>query len=301
MSEAPANEIARAFIASCRDEIEAPKPGNVHIFSDGHGMTVEHFLRSAEVAAEPLCRPFSTVGARILGAVEATAASVGLNTNLGIILLCAPLAAAADVKAVSRRADAASAGADAPRQTDEENVFRQCLKATLSGLTREDAQSAFNAIVRAAPAGLGQSERHDVCAPAETTLLDAMKEAASRDRIAYQYVSDFSDVLTTGRNALVAAREKAWPAPWPVVAVYLSFLAGIFDSHITRKNGLDAALVVQNAAIEARDRFMARTNPADSLDDLLDFDRRLKAAGLNPGTSADLTVATLFADRLILS
>jgi triphosphoribosyl-dephospho-CoA synthase len=28
------------------------------------------------------------------------------------------------------------------------------------------------------------------------------------------------------------------------------------------------------------------------------FDQNLKAAGLNPGTSADLTVATLFAERL---
>ena len=34
----------------------------------------------------------------ILGAVEATAAAVETNTNLGIILLCAPLAAAAETK-----------------------------------------------------------------------------------------------------------------------------------------------------------------------------------------------------------
>jgi triphosphoribosyl-dephospho-CoA synthase len=32
--------------------------------------------------------------------------------------------------------------------------------------------------------------------------------------------------------------------------------------------------------------------------DLLAFDRSLKARGLNPGTSADLTVATLFAASL---
>ena len=51
------NEIAAAFIAACRDEIEAPKPGNVHVFADGHGMTVEDFLRSAEAAAPGLVRP----------------------------------------------------------------------------------------------------------------------------------------------------------------------------------------------------------------------------------------------------
>ena len=32
--------------------------------------------------------------------------------------------------------------------------------------------------------------------------------------------------------------------------------------------------------------------------DLLKFDAELKAAGINPGTSADLTVATLFAAAL---
>ena len=38
------NAIAEAFIAACRDEIEAPKPGNVHVFADGHGMSVRDFL-----------------------------------------------------------------------------------------------------------------------------------------------------------------------------------------------------------------------------------------------------------------
>ena len=42
---------ASAFAAACRDEVEAPKPGNVHVFADGHGMMVRDFLRSAEAAA----------------------------------------------------------------------------------------------------------------------------------------------------------------------------------------------------------------------------------------------------------
>ncbi|MEJ0092639.1 MAG: triphosphoribosyl-dephospho-CoA synthase [Methylocella sp.] len=270
------NEIAEAFIASCRDEIEAPKPGNVHIFAAGHGMAAEHFLRSAEVAAAPLCESAASVGERILSAVEATWASVGMNTNLGIILLCAPLAAAADL------------GGD----------LRAALKAVLAGLTRDDAQLAFRAILRASPAGLGNAGRHDVHDAAETTLLEAMREAAGRDRIAYQYAADFSDIFETGTAALKKARQNGWPAPWPAVSVYLGLLASIPDSHIARKNGLEAAAAVQAEALTARNKFMTQSNPADSLDDLLDFDRRLKAAGLNPGATADLTVATLFANRL---
>ena len=78
----------------------------------------------------------------------------------------------------------------------------------------------------------------------------------------------------------------------------LAFLAGFPDSHIARKNGPDAAARVQIEAMEARKRFMNAVNPADTLQDLMSFDQRLKARGLNPGTSADLTVASVFADRL---
>ena len=280
MTPIPQNAIMDAFIAACRGELDAPKPGNVHVFADGHGMTVDHFLRSAEVAARPLCQHGAKVGARIFGAVEATSASVGQNTNLGIVLLCAPLAAAAEA------ADAF--GGD----------LRQSLKATLADLTRADAEAAFAAIVLANPAGLGGAARHDVREGAETTLLEAMREAAARDRIAYQYASDYADVFGIGVKALETAADRGWLAPWPAVCVYLAYLAAFPDSHVARKHGAAAAEALQTAAAGVRDSFMSRGEAADTLADLLDFDRRLKADGLNPGTSADLTVATLFADHL---
>jgi triphosphoribosyl-dephospho-CoA synthase len=276
MSGASESIVAAAFIDSCHAELEAPKPGNVHVFAEGHGMTVAQFRQSAAAAAEPLCQHGASVGARIQGAVEATAARVGLNTNLGIILLCAPIAAA-----VERGSD-----------------LREAVKTVLANLTRDDARRAFAAIVAANPAGLGESGRHDVREPAETTLLEAMTEAAGRDRIAWQYANDYADIFETGAAALDSARHKNWPAPWPAVSVYLGFLAGFPDSHIARKRGPAAAQAVQHAAAAVYDLFMTSADPAESLPDLLDFDSRLKADGLNPGTSADLAVATLFADRL---
>ena len=93
---AEAARIAEAFKAACSDELDALKPGNVHVFAAGHRMTVEQFVRSADAAASPLTAPGARVGNRIFNAVEATFAAVGANTNLGIILLCAPLAAAAE-------------------------------------------------------------------------------------------------------------------------------------------------------------------------------------------------------------
>ena len=89
-------ELAAAFIAACRDELDAPKPGNVHVLSPGNRKTAADFMRSAEAAAPPLTKPGARIGRRILGAVEASTAVVPRNTNLGIVLLCGPLAAAAE-------------------------------------------------------------------------------------------------------------------------------------------------------------------------------------------------------------
>jgi triphosphoribosyl-dephospho-CoA synthase len=268
-------EIGEAFFAACRDEIEAPKPGNVHIFGAGHGMTVDDFLASAKVAEGPLSAPAASVGDRILGAVEATRAAVGTNTNLGILLLCGPLAAAAERGGTDLRAE---------------------LGLVLKALDRSDAEQVFRAISLANPGGLGDVPRHDVRQPAEIGLYEAMAEAAERDAVALQYVSNFHDIFVTGLEALAAAHECGLKPPWPAVAVYLSFLAAFPDTHIRRKYGLAAARGIQREASEMLSVFQACKE--DCLAGLLGFDRSLKARGLNPGTSADLTVATLFADRL---
>jgi triphosphoribosyl-dephospho-CoA synthase len=270
-----AAEIAEAFFAACRDEIEAPKPGNVHVFAAGHGMTKEDFLTSATAASAPLLAPGASVGARILGAVEATRAAVGMNTNLGILLLCGPLAAAAE-----------KGGTD----------LQAALADVLKELNRNDAEQVFRAISLASPGGLGAVPRYDVRGPAEVGLREAMAEAADRDALALQYVSNFHDVFVTGLEALAAARKCGLKPPWPTVAIYLSFLAAFPDTHIGRKHGLPAAREVQSEASEMLSIFQARHG--DCLAELLAFDRRLKSRDRNPGTSADLTVATLFADRL---
>jgi triphosphoribosyl-dephospho-CoA synthase len=301
---------ALAFLAACRDEIAAPKPGNVHTYADGHGMTVEDFLRSAEAAAPGLCAHGAPIGSRILTAIEATRAAVGQNTNLGIVLLCAPLAAAAEARAISSEPDPGSRREIAinqecragfrldPNESRSGGDLRGAVLDVLAGLTRADAALAFRAILLAQPAGLGESPRHDVHAPAEATLLEAMREAADRDRIAFQYATGFQDVFETGFEAIEDLRRKGHGAPWPAVGVHLGFLASFPDSHIVRKKGAEAAARVRDEARRLHRDFMQASDPASMLPALLAFDRELKSRGTNPGTSADLTVATLFADRL---
>jgi len=271
-----ADRIAAAFRAACLDELEAPKPGNVHVFASGHRMTAAEFVRSAEVAAGPLALPGARVGNRIRDAVEATLALVGTNTNLGIILLCAPLAAAAE----------------------RPGELRSALAQVLASLNVRDAELAFRAIARAAPAGLGRVERHDVAEAATVTLKAAMAEASSRDRIARQYVSDFEDVFERGEPTLRAALERSHEPQWATLAVYLEFLSAFPDSHIVRKHGAATAEDICRTAARYHERMRSAESPAVLLPDLLTWDTLLKERGINPGTSADLTVATLFAHRL---
>jgi len=271
-----AARIAAAFATACRDEIDALKPGNVHVFADGHRMTAAQFVRSAEAAAGPLTLPGASIGRRILGAVEATFAAVGTNTNLGIILLCAPLAAAAEQQSLDLRAT---------------------LSRLLAALDVEDARLAFRAIRLASPGGLGRVERHDVHAPATVSLRDAMAAAMDRDRIARQYVSGFEDVFGTGQQALTAARARALDRQSAILAVFLAFLAAFPDSHIVRKHGLTTAEEIRRTAARFHARYQS-VDPAHLGSDLLAWDQALKDRSINPGSSADLTVATLFAAHL---
>jgi triphosphoribosyl-dephospho-CoA synthase len=271
------DSIAAAFKWACFAELEAPKPGNVHVFADGHRMTTGQFVASAEAAAPSLSAEGTGVGARILGAVEATCTAVGANTNLGIILLCAPLGAAAD---------AGTAG------------LRAALVNVLHGLDVEDANLAFRAIARASPAGLGRSARYDVFEPATVSLLRTMQEASDRDRIAKQYATDFADVFDVGLPTLEAAHRQYADQRWATLATYLGFLAAFPDTHILRKFGLPTAKEVQLRAATFQGSLHATERPAGLVPELLAWDAALKADGVNPGTSADLTVATLFAHRL---
>ncbi len=277
MSGFTSGEIAQAFLASCRDEIEAPKPGNVHIFAGGHAMEAQHFIASAYVAAPAIAAAGERVGARIRNAVEATFAEVGMNTNLGIILLCGPLAHAAETKPGTE--------------------LRNGLAETLANLDEQDAEDVYAAIRRAAPGGLGRAARYDVRETPLVSLLEAMREAADRDMIAKQYVTDFSDIFDIG---LPAAANMCLPDDTHAVAlgVYLTFLSQFPDTHIRRKHGEEVAAAVMREAGVFVERVRREAGTARFVADLLAFDRRLKAAGLNPGTSADFTVASLFAARL---
>lgn len=240
-------------------------------------MEAQHFIASARVAAPAIAAAGERVGTRIRNAVEATFAEVRMNTNLGILLLCGPLARAAEKRPGTE--------------------LRNGVAETLASLDSRDAEEVYTAIRRAAPGGLGQAERYDVGNPPSVSLLEAMREGANRDMIAKQYVTDFSDIFAIGLPA--AAEMRLLGEPYAIaLGVYLTFLSQFPDTHIRRKHGKDVADAVMREAGVLAERVRQEAGTAPFLADLLDFDQRLKAAHLNPGTSADFTVASLFAARL---
>lgn len=272
------DRVAAALRDACLDELQALKPGNVHVHAPGQEALLRDFTVSAEVAGVALCAGPGGVGARVLRAVEATRRAVGHNTNLGILLLAAPLA------------EAALAGGG--------GGLTERLERVLAKLDREDAALAFHAILLAAPAGLGDAPEHDVRQAPSVTLLEAMRSAAAWDRNAAQYANGFADVLGPGLERLRAG--AGLPRPWRTTGVYLAFLAAGPDSHVLRKHGPAVAEAVRRRAA-ALDEGIRREggDPRGREADLRRLDRTLRRARVNPGTCADLTVATLFAARLV--
>jgi triphosphoribosyl-dephospho-CoA synthase len=278
-------KIASAYHHACMAELQALKPGNVHMFADGHSMTIHDFINSADVSAAVIAKPNFSVGERIFYAVEATQNAVGMNTNLGLILLCAPLVHAA-------------IGLNA------EKTLQENLQEILSQLTISDARYTAEAILLANPAGLGSVAENDVRENSKVTLLEMMHSAQYRDRIAWQYANTFSDIFDFGITRYREAwqkwqdRSKTQNDAWATTALYLGFLARQLDTHIMRKCGELIAKSVMHEAQDIELAYLATDNPKLMQKNLLDWDASLKNRSINPGTSADLTVASLLASYL---
>jgi triphosphoribosyl-dephospho-CoA synthase len=99
-------------------------------------------------------------------------------------------------------------------------------------------------------------------------------------------------------GALQRARARGHDAPRATLEVYMAFLAAFPDSHIARKYGLETARKVREDASRIA-AAIARAETGEAFEIALRFDRELKENRLNPGTSADMTVAVLFADLLM--
>jgi triphosphoribosyl-dephospho-CoA synthase len=272
-----ADTVAGAAQLACVLEVSAEKPGNITPSHDFHDTSYEDMLRSAIAVGPELARAGERgVGDTVLAVVRASRAAARANTNLGIALLLAPLARAAL--------------GDGP--------LRERLGATLRALDVADARAAYEAIRIAGAGGLDEPVEHDVRSEPAVGLREAMASAAARDSIASEYVSDFALTFETGLPALVAALGDGLAERAAIVELHLRLLEATPDTLIARKRGADEAARVSAGAGDALRAGGVRTDRGRRA--LRRFDASLREPGnaLNPGTTADLVTATLFAALL---
>jgi triphosphoribosyl-dephospho-CoA synthase len=257
---------------ACLWEATAPKPGNVYRGADFEDLTYADFVTSAAVIG-PILDETATngVGATVLAAAAATRAAVSTNTNLGMLLLIAPLAAAA-----------------------EDRPLAEGVAEVLRNLTVEDANQVYAAIRLAQPGGLGEVAEADVNAveAPQITLREAMALAADRDLVARQYVNDFAEVRWTADRIAASAEEQ--PLGEAIVRAYLELLAAHPDSLVARKCGPEVAAQVSAGARSVLDSLRHGEEAYQACRAEFDFWLRADGHRRNPGTSADLIAAALF-------
>jgi len=254
-------------------EATAPKPGNVHRGADFEDLSYPDFVVAATMVAPVFEAAIEApLGATVLAAVQATRRAVDTNSNLGTVLLLAPLA-------------------KVPRTVPLDIGVRD----VLARLTPEDSHDIYEAIRLARPGGLNSVETADIAGPAPENLIEAMRLAADRDLVARQYVEDFRHVLREVLPRLVQARRKFGLLSDAIVFVHLELMSEYPDSLIARRRGIEVA---RQAGERAARALAAHAQGAEAYQRALaDLDFWLRADGhqRNPGTTADLIAAGLFA------
>jgi triphosphoribosyl-dephospho-CoA synthase len=249
---------------ACLLEVTARKPGNVHRLADfpGDAHYLDFLLSAAAIKDAFEIAPSLGVAATIHESVVATRRVVATNTNLGMILLMAPLACVGE-------------GED----------LRASVVDVLARTTVEDARIVYDAIRRASPGGLGEVAEQDISAEPTITLLEAMGLAANRDLVARQYATGFADLFDLTLPSLRDAIRSGTDLESAIVVAYLYTLAARPDTLIARKRGW---AVAEEASRRAGEAIASGDHAA------LDAWLRADGHARNPGATADLVAAALF-------
>jgi triphosphoribosyl-dephospho-CoA synthase len=165
----------------------------------------------------------------------------------------------------------------------------------LNDLDVADSRAVFEAIRLAKPAGLGHVRDQDVAAEPTRPLKEIMALAAERDLVAKQYANDFHEVLMEGVPALRRGMKICGNLEDAIIAAHLELMAHHPDSLIARKCGVAEAEEAGRRAASVLAAGWPDTPAGQGA--FRELDAWLRAVGhaRNPGTSADLVAASLFA------
>lgn len=292
-------EIAKlAQIASILEVSGYPKPGNVHRNRDFEDMVFEDFLISGVVIGETIEKAaisaltakkkddFSKVniGKYILEAVKKTDKWIANNTNLGIIMMCIPIACGAAI-------------------SNDFDELQNNIGFLMENTTVEDAVNLYDAINLADAGGMGDQEEFDVMGEKakdelranNQTMFDVLKISAGWDRLANELTSKMLVCFDVGFPCFSGIKSEESSINDATVLTFLTILSEVPDTLISRKYNEEIA---QNISNNVKKILKSRNNVRLFNEKLKDFDDYLFINKYNPGTTADLTAASIFISYL---
>jgi|TARA_B100001971_G_scaffold214180_1_gene250305 triphosphoribosyl-dephospho-CoA synthase len=294
-----------ASLATLMEVSAYPKPGNVHRTRDFPETRFEHFLAGG-VALGPEMRELAlrgqnaisgtldwehiNLGRSVLNAVdESLKWQGGGNVNLGVLLLFSPIAAAAGATLYE------SLSIDAMD-------LRKNLEKVVKAASPVDTVAIYKAIqlaMRSENLGdvveLDVTDRHSLIRIDDEGLspLDIFEKCAKRDSICSEWITVFQITFGVGLPKLKTALNRA-SLNDAIIDTFMHILSKYPDSLIIRKSGITKAVDVSKQATKILKAGEVNIVKGKKL--LWDFDNELHESegGLNPGTTADLTAASLF-------
>lgn len=296
-------DITRAAqLASALEVSGYPKPGNVHRTADLGEAKFEQFIASS-IAIGPALLGVTRKGYEA-GRGEIKLSNIGVgnaikhaiqdtikwqsneNTNLGVVMLLIPLAAAA--------------GATLARVGKiKVQKLRENLLDVLKSTTPEDALNLYEAITIARPGGLGKVAELDVCdeksksriKKEKISLFKIMEMSSEWDNISREWVTGMQITFEVGYPLAKKLYSMTKNVNTTTVQLFLELLSKYQDTQVQRTRGKmisdevskkAAAIVKKGGMLTDRGRKLVSR-----------FDEELRKKGVNPGTTADLTASSL--------
>ena len=306
LSEDAGDLVERCAILATQLEVSAyPKPGNIHRLRDFPETSYEQFL-SGGISLGPTMRNLAVAGNEVAqGIREWSSIRVGAsinravremlkwqhggNTHLGIILLFAPLAVAAGAVCINEKIEPVN--------------LRKVLTKVIDGMTPEDSVEIYRGIDHAMNVKtLGEVNNLDVTDKASheriltnnITPRQIFQRCCNRDCICSEWVTDFYITFLEGYPYLLSEIKKENGLNNAVVNTFLNILAKHPDSLIQRKTSLEESIEI---SLKARELLgQGGVDTEDGKARLFSWDDELnRSQGMfNPGTTADLTAASIF-------
>ena len=275
------DKLKQIYLYACSKDVEVIKPGNVNIDYSHIDTSAYDFLRSAHDSCRSLFKKNFTLGERIYHSVIDSRKNTDVNTNLGIIILTAPI-----VHSLIH---------------STKNTFRSSLKDVIKKSRLSDTELLCKAINFVNPGGLGEKDDMNTHSLPRVTLGEIMDKSAYYDRLSYQYSTGYSDILDFVVPRIVEHKKNIENTDFLLSLVFLEILCEIPDTHISRKFNEKIAKKTSNEACDLIKIINTERSRKKAISRICQLDYEYKNKGINPGTTADLLLSGVMIERLLCS